>query len=641
MKPLKEFLRKIDSFGVSYTFKYKEKEKYTTSLGGIITLLFITITLATGIYNFIPFYKKKNFTTIYYILKLPETEQVYFDKSKMSFSIGLNCWKGYDGTKAEDLFEVLHKYIYYEVQNGEYVKKTDIIGTHPCTHNDFYNDFNKSFDDSKVYDYQCLDDLSRAIEGIYASPIFSYYEFNVNAKNDSKQLLDKIEEYLIENDCKLQLFYIDKTIDIDDYKNPVKSYLETDFIQLNPTLSTRRNIYFMNQHLYDDDSYILLFNDQNGEESQLSSLYSRYEEYSLYQGLNRTNTSSDYLNWVKLYFRADTRKTDVKRKYQNLMEFYADASSLLVAFYEILLIILNFINNFYAELSLSKKIFFFKELNDNNFHFYKYSKKMNEILSQTKPNERNLNFNPISNNYINKRNINPPTNIFSDNVITLEKKSRRNSSNKSISKIEILSLNKFEVKSDSKDHSIDKLKSHKLQTDNISFKQGQNNKYTPNEKNDFYSDKSNEESPDDNYKKIKYEYNLLEIFIASFCPCCLFNNLRIKNNLNEKANNMLNNNLDIVSYVRNNLLFTLITEIILDEQKKSIINFLCRPILSINNDNNNSNFADFNSGYKDSDFEKFYDDMLKIIQKPKKRITENKLIALSNKHLKSFCINNS
>ena len=48
------------------------------------------------------------------------------------------------------------------------------------------------------------------------------------------------------------------------------------------------------------------------------------------------------------------------------MEFYADASSLLIGFYEILIIIFSFINNFYAELSLSKKIFFFKELNHNN-----------------------------------------------------------------------------------------------------------------------------------------------------------------------------------------------------------------------------------------------------------------------------------
>ena len=152
----------------------------------------------------------------------------------------------------------------------------------------------------------------------------------MNAKNDSNELLNKIEEYLIENDCKLQIFYIDKTIDIDDYKDPIKSYLETDFIQHNPTLSIRRNMFFMNQHLYDEDSYVLVFGNQKIGESKLSSLYSRYEEYSLYQGLNRTNSSSDYLNWAKLYIRVDTRKNDVERKYQNLMKFYPDASCLLM-----------------------------------------------------------------------------------------------------------------------------------------------------------------------------------------------------------------------------------------------------------------------------------------------------------------------
>ena len=344
MKAISDFLRKFDSFGVTLNFKYKSKERYTTGLGGIVTLLFIALTLIVGIYNFIPFYNRKNFTTIHYTLKLAETEQIYFDKSKVAFSIGLNCRQADDGTKAEDLFDVLHKYIYWDIQNGEWARKIDDLGKHPCTHADFYNDFNKSFDDSGVFNYYCLDDLSRGMEGIYTSPVFSYYEFDVISKNNSVELLDKIEKYLIENDCKLQIYYIDKTIDIDDYENPIKSYLETDFIQLNPTLSTRRNIYFMNQHLYDDDSFISLITDENNEETQLSSIYSRYEEYSLYQGLNRTNSSSDYLNWAKVFFRADTRKVDVKRKYQGIMEFYADASSLLIAFYDIIFIIINCIN---------------------------------------------------------------------------------------------------------------------------------------------------------------------------------------------------------------------------------------------------------------------------------------------------------
>ena len=44
MKSLSDFLRKFDLFGVSFTFKYKSKEKYTTGLGGIITILFLFIT---------------------------------------------------------------------------------------------------------------------------------------------------------------------------------------------------------------------------------------------------------------------------------------------------------------------------------------------------------------------------------------------------------------------------------------------------------------------------------------------------------------------------------------------------------------------------------------------------------------------
>ena len=168
------FLKKVDFFGVSFSFKYQEKEKFTTSLGGIISIIFITICLAFGIYNFIPFYNKKNFTTIYYTLKLASTEQIFFDKSKIVFSIGLNCWTGNDGTKADDLFDVIFKYIYWDIQNGEYKRRIDYIETHTCTYADFYNEFNKSFDDSKVYSYNCLDNLSRSIMGIYASPIFSY-----------------------------------------------------------------------------------------------------------------------------------------------------------------------------------------------------------------------------------------------------------------------------------------------------------------------------------------------------------------------------------------------------------------------------------------------------------------------------------
>jgi len=648
MKDIKEFLRKFDSFGVSYSFKYKSQEKYKTSLGGLITIAFTTIALIIGIYYFIPFYNKQNFTIVYYVLKLAETEQIYFEKSKIAFSIGLNCWEDFDGTRAYDLFDIYHIYNYYSYENGEAKKKINYIGTHTCTHTDFYNEFNKSFDELGVSDYQCLDDLSRPMEGIYTSSVFSYYEFDVYAKNNSKDLLDKISDFLEGNDCKLQIFYIDKTIDINDYMNPIKGYLDTIFMQMNPTLSIRRNMYFMNQHLYDDDSTIWRFNEQEADkDSKISSLYSRYEEYSLYQGLNRTNTTTDYLNYIKLYFRADTRKTEVQRKYQKVMEFYADASSMLVAFYYVLVFILDFINTFYAELSLSKKIFIFKELSDNHLDVNKHSQKIKELFSLTKEHSKYYNFN---------------TNIHEKDkkLISLESNKALNNANdyakeiilfkpinKPIHKIKkttkrntIANLNLFKFKKHSVEftkESKDKMKSQKLKTENmLSSRKNLNNIY------DGYDKKKWNNIKEITLIKryIKYDFNIFEIFIVSFCKCCQTQNLSLKNNLNEKANNILNNTLDIVSYVRNQMFLNIMNETIINQQIKYILNFLCHPILSINNEVKNE-YTNFYNSFKENDFELFSEELTQLVKKKEQKIKEKKLISFTNEHLKELLVNNS
>ena len=90
------------------------------------------------------------------------------------------------------------------------------------------------------------------------------------------------------------------------------------------------------------------------------------------------------------------------------------------------------------------------------------------------------------------------------------------------------------------------------------------------------------------------------------------------------------------------MLFNIINETILDDHVKSIVNFLSRPIISINKDNDKNDFEKFYRSYKESDFNKFSEDLSKLLQKPKKEIRERKLISLANKHLKDFlCSNNS
>ena len=67
-----------------------------------------------------------------------------------------------------------------------------MLDTHKCTKADFYNKYNEIFDGFYIYNYQCLNDNSQIIEGIFRNSIFAYYEFDVYAKNESQEILDKM-----------------------------------------------------------------------------------------------------------------------------------------------------------------------------------------------------------------------------------------------------------------------------------------------------------------------------------------------------------------------------------------------------------------------------------------------------------------
>ena len=43
MKSIKNFLITFDIFGITYAFRYKDKEKYQTSLGGLVVIFFYDI----------------------------------------------------------------------------------------------------------------------------------------------------------------------------------------------------------------------------------------------------------------------------------------------------------------------------------------------------------------------------------------------------------------------------------------------------------------------------------------------------------------------------------------------------------------------------------------------------------------------
>ena len=647
MKSIKKFLRTIDIFGIPLTFRYKKNDKYSTSLGGLTIIIFIILAIAFGVYYFIPFVKRQNLSIIYYTMNIPKTEQIKFKDSKAAFAIGFDCQKN-GRLKVEDVFKLDAVFAnYVKEMDGTYHKDKYPQTTHNCEYEDFYNNYNSSFDYLNLKNYQCLDNNKHIIEGIYADKIFSYYEFSVAAINDSDETFNNIDEYLFENDCKLQLVFTDITIDLSNYKEPIKPFLNSFFIQLNPTLFIKRNVFYMNQYLYDDDSLIAVFNSEEKPE-QTKTLFSRYEEYSLYIGLDREITRpADYKNYAKIYMRSDLKKTEIRRTYQKITEFYADASSILVGIYEFLIIIISIINNFYAENSIVKKLFIFKGINNKYFNIKNRHKKINELLSLNGNNNNVVTFSR-NNNRLNTNLIS--TKISMEKIDEKEEESsiKPSSSNRSqeskilflsrrkSNKIRINKRNNFTkdlmIKNEKnnrkqKRYSIDNQSKNILDNNNIKMN---NLKTLGKEDEDNDSKKSKSKKND---KNINYNFSLIEIISSLLFPCLLRGNLKIKNEYYDKATEFLYNKLDIILYIRNMVLFDIINETLLDEEKKNIINFLSRPLLSLDKKENKNIFY---QNYYETDFDKFYDGYQELAHKTYKQHKEERLLSYSNQKLKEL-----
>ena len=398
LEKLRSFFRNFDLCSVAFSFKYMDEDKYTTSLGGLISICFFIIGIIIFVINFIPFYNEQNFTLQDYIVNTDKTEEIKLNVSPMAFAIGFDCpVDSKTHINGEDLFDIIGSFIIYtKDNNGNRNKDIKEIKMHNCNENDFHNEHNDSFNLLKINELYCLDKNATndtKLEGIYTDEKFTYYEFSLIAKKDTAEHYKKIDDYLIENDCKLQFYYTDLTLSLSNYKEPIKSYINSLFLQINPTLFLKMNIFFMNYHLIDNKAYIEIINKE--KEPVLKTGFSRAEQYFLYKGTDRySNKPYNYKKYANLYIRVDNKKLEIKRKYQNLLEFYADNSALLISLFNLINFLIRIYNNFKSNLSISRRLFFNGEEQEH--------KKIKLLINKDR--EKKYKINNITNNIHNEIN---------------------------------------------------------------------------------------------------------------------------------------------------------------------------------------------------------------------------------------------
>ena len=651
MKKLKSFLKNIDCFGVPYSFKYKTKEKYQTSIGGLVYIIFCIFLISFTIYFFVPFSNMKNFSSIYYTMNIPKGEQINLRQSKIPLSFGLICNDNSD-ILSQNLFELDAKYINMK-QNSKYSKNIINIGTHNCTYEDFNNEHDDYFGKFNLSNYKCLENKDFNIEGSYLAEQFSYYEINLNSNLN----LIETNKFLEKNECRLQIIYTDINININDYKNPIKSFLSSIYINLSPFTLIVKDIYFMENYLFNDDYLFGVFNEENAKPGIYIS-FSRYEKYSTYKEINNEDKS-----YAKIYFKSDSRKTYIKRKYQKFIEYFADISSIFICIYFLLKIIVNYIDNFFAYFSLSKQIFIFKDINNKNLDLKKKILKINQLITLTnqfdsyiKPEtakDEKLDLDEIeifkvkNDNVINmQQSENEPIKRNTDKDIFLFQKRNKNllSKNNSFNYQYNLNFNiKKNINRDINKYSNPRKEQKTYEISSTSKENSSTSKNNLNKEinsNIINSERSMETKKEDfintfSKKKLNYKFNFLEIIQNIFCKCYITNDLKEKNDLNNKVNQILSHKMDISVFLRNVFLFELIMQIFFDSNKKYVMNFLCRPIIN-SKEINEFEIGDFYKVYNETEFVKSTLGIYKLLKVQNKKNSEQRLIGLYNKQLKDI-----
>ena len=569
-KAIKRFIKLFDFFSVPFSFRYKNENNYSTFIGGLFFILFCILALIFGINAFLPFCRRENFSLYFNTINLEEPEGINFFGSEEFMAINLVCDN--DTSKLKDFFEIKVKYI----DNNNKNNSKNISNT-ICNETYFYKNNTEKFNDSYMV---CpnISSINKVINGTHKKGNFSYYEILIVSKKKDDETLNDIDQFLLEDDCKVELYFTDIKMDFNEYTDPIKSFINEIFLQLNPELYVKMNTFFVNQSFEDENS---LFHEFGKSKTSNRIAYSRNEQYSLKKVIKNGEKKRDKPEqYAKIYIRADTKKIQIKRKYPNLMEFYADTFSFWVAIFYLLYLLFYVFNNFYAQISLEKNLFLFKGIENK---YFKDSQKSEQI-------ERLIN---INNRLLNNNN-NPQEEV------------RHFPRHRSRRALHLLEQNSTEEQLNERENA--------------------------NNRDIIQNIQRNEE---ENIKKVKYSFNIFELMCMCKCCICRSKQLKRKKNLLTEASEFLDQKLDIIFYIRNMIFLDKINEMFLGDDKKGTKKLLITPIIC-GKEEKEERKSNFYEHYCDDDLNNYEDEITQLNNNPNMGEIEKKIITLSNEQMKKM-----
>ena len=542
-KSIEILIKKLDYFSITFQFHYKLNNNYKSFFGGTVFLLFLLFSIIFTSLNINNFIERKNMTLINYTKQLESAEEISFSNHSNIFAFGITC----------EYFENIYDYLNVDVvnvivnsTNGNITKKYNILPSHPCTEQDFYNAHNESFKLYGLKNYYCPIKTKLTMKGIYNDNIFSYYELSATIKSNETKYFQQLENILLNDQCRFEVYHMDTHIDAYKFDNPVHHFLNSHYVMLNPTLLLKMNVFFKKTIFTSYENYFF--------ETSYTNYYLEYsksEKYFLEKGFQRyINKPKDYEVFSKIYLRSSMVSDLIQRKYMKLSEFIAHITSFLSTTFIVLYLIIGKINYILSYQKILLDIFTIKN----------FSNKLD--IQRIEINNINS---PLRENY-DKNSITSRINLINNNKINNIKEN-----------------NEIKINNNNDNNYIKKIKSN-----NIPLKKRNSNLIYAEKNIKFINDLEK------GYKLIKT--NIFEFIIVFLFKC----NSKKRNYIFDTSKKIFLE-LDILNYLKKINQIEIIKNCIFNNKLKESFNFISKPFFTIYKKEYLKNYYNYRSNYFSKD----------------------------------------
>ena len=349
MSILSKLVPIINIYGLSFPLRYKQKSKFTTNIGFILTILTLASIITVILIFLIQIFTYNDFSII------QNSEQTYgkklLDLTKVPILIGFMNNLGHPIKIDPSFINItLEKNEYYPELNQEKKmilrKESKLIKLENCDLNIHFNNNSNVINMIKYYEYNnylCpVPGQNLSIGGRFGDSIFGYDMLKINLikcvnNSEINYCKSKEEMEFFFNNSYMSIIYLSETVNHYDVKNPIKRNFRSEvfFIVSN---AIKRYYYYFSPGIYKSDKGFLFKNEE---------IYNFFEyENTIIEFVEQEeNNYYSNKNLIEITFTCMDKFIHYQRNYQKIQNSFGNIGGWI----RIILIVCQFFSDYFSE----------------------------------------------------------------------------------------------------------------------------------------------------------------------------------------------------------------------------------------------------------------------------------------------------